>query len=78
MANNRLWLVCRECKKYGQESHKIFLGKYFPSQGWYNEKESFNERFEKFLEDHSHDCTLFGLSHEGKVPFSLDWEVSEK
>lgn len=68
MANNRVYLSCKEC------GEKIFLAKYFPSQGWYNEKDDHAKKFEAFLEKHSHHKTLFGLD-DGNVPFELYWEV---
>lgn len=70
VANNRVYFVCDKC------GEKIFLAKYFPSQGWYNEKEEFSKYFEDFLEKHSHYRTPFGLD-DGNVPFTLEFEIDD-
>lgn len=62
MANNRMYLQCTapECK----DADKFFLGKYYPSQGWYINREGDRRRYmgedlDQWLDQHKH-YSLFG------------------
>lgn len=84
MANNRFYLVCDKCRSEDKEDHLFFLGKYYPSNGWYpnvSGEDSKIERIDKlaeFLEKHSHEQSLFGYSDQGEEPFSLYFEAGRR
>ena len=63
MANTRMYLRCKKCDK------QIYLAKYYPGAGWYNDIGDYNETFNIKLEEHV-DCDasmfseLFTLEYE--------------
>ena len=64
MANNRMWLVCRSCSVAGADDSTFFLGKYYPSQGWYcnRDRERLSQLgadLDAWFDRHKHE-TLFG------------------
>lgn len=64
MANNRLALVCEECKE------GAYLGKYYPSQGWFSTMDvDYKEYLDAFLQKHSHK-----VSNGGEQDFMIGYE----
>ena len=84
MANNRFYLACRQCILHDevQDDYMIYLGKYFPSGGWYRHTtgEAFENGLNEWLEKHSHpeNMSLFGYDWEGIPPFFLHFEAGNR
>ena len=75
MANNRMYLRCPYCP----DTKPLMLAKYYPSTGWYGwaadtlsrlkgEAPTFEERVNKFFEQHRHDSQWGG-------GFVLEFEI---
>lgn len=79
MANNRVYIVCKKCRKEGKEPNCFFLGKYYPKHGWYatGEKDMRTDINTNFFDIHNHQGSLFGYD-EGEVPFELEFEAGQR
>lgn len=81
MANNRMYIVCTRCVMQEKEDCRFYIGKYFPSEGWYLRGSSdFTKAYNQFLEDHSHSeaQTLFGYDPNYGFPFYLYFEAKNR
>jgi len=82
MANNRMYLICAECKKNGRTNYSFFIAKYYPSNGWYvpgDENRNLTKDLNEFLDTHSHPGSGNGLTWEtDEVPFSLNWDIDKE
>lgn len=64
MANNRLFLKCKKC------GERFFLGKYYPSTGWYTDADYYknsamHDKLNTWFDAHMHEYRdhLFGPLH---------------
>lgn len=83
MANNRFYLACKQCVLDDgiQDDFMFYIGKYFPSDGWYRHcTEVLEDKLNEWMEKHSHleNNTLFGYDDEGDPPFFLYYEAGNR
>ena len=70
MANNRMYIQCKEC------AEAFFLAKYYPNTGYYTSASYYSEDFIKLFNDwldkhrHNNDQTIFG-----KWQYELSYEI---
>lgn len=82
MANNRLYLVCTTCYRNedlldSRNPAVHFIGKYYPSTGWYIFHDDHEKRLTEFLELHSHG-TQWGANIESRLEIAEDYETAEQ
>ena len=61
MANQRMYLLCTKCMDDALEDDldtdkaMLYLGKYYPSSGWYNTNpKMMGRKFDRFMAQHKH------------------------
>jgi hypothetical protein len=71
VANNRVYLICRE-----HPDDPFYLAKYFPRSGWYNSgfNNDWMERLKAWLGAHSHEDLFVD---DGGDPFALRYEAQD-
>lgn len=48
MANNRMYIVCKEDNKY------FAISKYYPSSGWYTQNDLLHDDLNEYFDEHKH------------------------